>query len=156
MHGLFRKDVKFLHVEILAEEIGHSIPAEVSLVGHAKAIIRQLTDGIREPAPPAAATSTWKLDDSTECREWVASLRTQAAENVSTGQALALQRGAPLNYYCPLAIINSRLPRNAIIVNEGSETMDIGRTSPLASLLYFRDSCPTMMMRDWNLISPIL
>ena len=39
-----------------------------------------------------------------------------------------MDRTVPMNYYCPLEIINSRLPRDAIVINEGSETMDIGRT----------------------------
>jgi 2-hydroxyacyl-CoA lyase 1 len=46
--------------------------------------------------------------------------------NQARSADLANDRTVPMNYYCPLEIINSRLPRDAIVINEGSETMDIG------------------------------
>merc|ERR1712032_1411235 len=42
----FMRGVKLIHVEILPEEVGHSLPAEVSLVGHAKTIAGQLVAGL--------------------------------------------------------------------------------------------------------------
>lgn len=41
---------------------------------------------------------------------------------------LMKDRTAPMNYYCALSIVNNFIPKGAIIVNEGSDTMDIGRT----------------------------
>lgn len=35
---------------------------------------------------------------------------------------------SPMNYYCALSIVNDYIPKDATIVNEGSDTMDIGRT----------------------------
>lgn len=40
----------------------------------------------------------------------------------------ANDRSAPMNYYCALGIINKHMPRDAVVMNEGSDTMDIGRT----------------------------
>ncbi|XP_064095643.1 2-hydroxyacyl-CoA lyase 1-like [Macrobrachium nipponense] len=43
-------------------------------------------------------------------------------------QAMANDTGEPLNYYAVLSTVNMLTPKNAIIVSEGANTMDIGRT----------------------------
>merc|ERR1719506_2747791 len=45
-----------------------------------------------------------------------------------------MDRSAPMNYYCALGIINKHIPKDVVIVNEGSDTMDIGRTVLMNSL----------------------
>lgn len=43
-------------------------------------------------------------------------------------QALALQSAVPMNYYTVFHHISQLLPHDCIIVSEGANTMDIGRT----------------------------
>lgn len=43
-------------------------------------------------------------------------------------QSLALQSAVPLNYYTVFHHVSQLLPRDCIIVSEGANTMDIGRT----------------------------
>lgn len=43
-------------------------------------------------------------------------------------QALAVQSQLPMNYYTVFHHISQLLPRDCIIVSEGANTMDIGRT----------------------------
>lgn len=43
-------------------------------------------------------------------------------------QALAVQSQLPMNYYTVFHHISELLPRDCIIVSEGANTMDIGRT----------------------------
>ena len=55
----YRRDVKFIHVELLPEEVGHSRPAEVALVGHAKAVMQQLNSGLKENPITVDKRSEW-------------------------------------------------------------------------------------------------
>lgn len=41
---------------------------------------------------------------------------------------MALDNSVPLNYYAVFKNISENLPENCIIVSEGANTMDIGRT----------------------------
>lgn len=47
---------------------------------------------------------------------------------LSYQQALAMQSQLPMNYYTVFHHISQLLPRDCIIVSEGANTMDIGRT----------------------------
>uniref|UniRef100_A0AAY4EU03 2-hydroxyacyl-CoA lyase n=1 Tax=Denticeps clupeoides TaxID=299321 RepID=A0AAY4EU03_9TELE len=49
-------------------------------------------------------------------------------------QAMALQPALPMNYYTAFHHISQLLPKDCIIVSEGANTMDIGRTMLLNSL----------------------
>jgi 2-hydroxyacyl-CoA lyase 1 len=113
----YQRGVKFIHVEILPEEIGHSLPPEVALCGDAKAITRQLVDGLAQHPIKVAADSPWMQQ-----------LNAESAKSRQLFEELAADRKSPMNYYCALSIIDKLIPRDAVIMNEGSDTMDIGRT----------------------------
>merc|ERR1719446_146306 len=55
-------------------------------------------------------------------------IQAEGKKSQATFASQANNRATPMNYYCALGIINKHTPRDAIIVNEGSDTMDIGRT----------------------------
>jgi len=95
--------------------VGHSVPAEVALVGHAKAITSQLVGGL------AAAPFTAPV-------AWTSALQQEGQKSQAIFASHAANRSSPMNYYCVLSIINKHTPRDAVIMNEGSDTMDIGRT----------------------------
>jgi len=111
----YQRGVKVIHVELLPEEVGHSIPAEVALVGHAKTISAQLVAGLA--AAPFKAPANW-----------TGALQQEGKKSQSMFLSHAENRSSPMNYYCALSIINKHTPRDAVVMNEGSDTMDIGRT----------------------------
>ena len=113
----YRRDVKFIHVELLPEEVGHSKPAEVALVGHAKAIVSQLNEGLKSNPVHVSATS-----------KWMTGLGETSQKSRDLFLELSTDRSSPMNYYCALGIIDKYIPHDAVIMNEGSDTMDIGRT----------------------------
>mmetsp|Transcript_11021 Transcript_11021/g.20567 ORF Transcript_11021/g.20567 Transcript_11021/m.20567 type:complete len:580 (-) Transcript_11021:29-1768(-) len=119
----YRRDVKFIQVEILPEEVGHSVQPEVPLVGHAKAICGQLLEGL----------SGTPVSCPHDC-PWIVHLKQEGMKSAELFAKLAADRSAPMNYYCALGIVNKYIPKDAIIVNEGSDTMDIGRTVLMNSL----------------------
>ncbi len=113
----FRPDVKIIQLDIHPEEIGTNIPAEVGLVGDAKAIVGQLNAAL-EAKPWSYASET----------PWRAELAEAAASNKAAVLAMEQDHSAPLGYYRVLAEIRDQVPRDALLVCEGSNTMDISRT----------------------------
>merc|ERR1711972_142732 len=55
----YQRGVKVIQVEILAEEVGHSIPTEVALVGDAKTIAGQLVAGLSAVPVRVDSDSAW-------------------------------------------------------------------------------------------------
>jgi len=113
----YQKGVKLIHVEILPEEVGHSIPTEVALIGDAKTIAGQLVAGLAATPVKVAADSAW-----------TSTLKQEGAKSLAVFKSHFENRSSPLNYYCALGIIDKHTPKDAVIMNEGSDTMDIGRT----------------------------
>ena len=54
--------------------------------------------------------------------------RRRSRENAAAVEAMAADDSEPMNYYRAFRDIKEAIPRNAIIVSEGANTMDIGRT----------------------------
>jgi len=113
----FDPNVKIIQLDISAEEIGTNLTPEVALVGDAKAIVGQLNQSL--DAEP------WSYPAETEWRTGLA-----AAVDKNRDQVVAMERddAEPMGYYRVLAEIRDQAPRDALIVNEGSNTMDIGRS----------------------------
>jgi 2-hydroxyacyl-CoA lyase 1 len=113
----FNKDVRVVQMDIAAEEIGTNVPAEVALVGDAKAVTAQINGALRDHAWQYPAESTWRTG-----------IQNKIAENSATSQAMFDDDSVPMNYYRVLREVRDTLPRDAIIASEGANTMDIGRT----------------------------
>ena len=113
----FNPDVRVLQMDIAAEEIGTNVPAEVALVGDAKAITGQLNAALRQEPWQFAAENTWRTG-----------IAKKIDDNRASTQAQFDDDGVPMNYYRVLREIRDILPRDAIIASEGANTMDIGRT----------------------------
>lgn len=118
----FAEDVRILQLDISAEEISTNVPAEVALVGDGKAVVAQLNTALqdRQWFYPADA-------------EWRSSLAAKAKENQSAVEPMIADDSEPMNYYRAFRDISEWMPENAIIVSEGANTMDIGRTQMLNS-----------------------
>ena len=113
----FAKDVRVVQLDISPEEIGTNVPAEVALVGDGKAVTRQLNRALdnRQWFYPAEAA-------------WRATLQEKAAANAEAVAPMVADDATPMNYYRAYRDIEAWLPENAIIIGEGANTMDIGRT----------------------------
>jgi len=113
----FAKGVRVLQLDILADEIGRNVPAEVALVGDAKAVVAQLN--------AALARESWRYPIETP---WRVALAQAVAKNEASVAPMLADDTVPMNYYRVLREIREQIPRDAIICSEGANTMDIGRT----------------------------
>ena len=109
--------LRVIQLDIAADEIGTNVPAEVALVGDAKAVVGQLNAALREQPWQFGAENTWRTG-----------IAKKIEENVATTQAMLDDDTEPMGYYRALRDIRDALPRNTIICSEGASTMDIGRT----------------------------
>ena len=112
----FREDVRVVQMDIAAEEIGHNVPAEVGLVGDAKAITAQLNSYLDEHPWQYPVESTWRTG-----------IQKKIEENVAGNVELMNDDATPMGYYRALKEIRDMVPNDAMIVSEGASTMDIGR-----------------------------
>jgi 2-hydroxyacyl-CoA lyase 1 len=113
----FRADVKILQVDVAADQMGHNVPATVPLVGDGKAVMGQFLQALE--------TQPYQYDPETPFRAGI------AAKIVENEQAVAPQAAAddaPINYYRAFRDLKSWLRPDDLIVGEGANTMDIGRT----------------------------
>ncbi len=113
----YNKDVRVIQLDIAAEEIGHNKASEVGLVGDGKAIVGQLNK--------ALASRQWFYPKDTP---WRAAIAKKGTENAATIKVQQEDDLAPANYYRALRDVAPWVPENAIIISEGANTMDIGRT----------------------------
>ena len=117
MSPRFSKDVRVIQLDAAAEEIGSNVPTEVALVGDGKAVVGQLNKALEN--------RQWFYPAETDWRNAIAE---KAAANQEMVQPMADDDSAPTNYYRAFKDIRDWLPDDAMIVSEGANTMDIGRT----------------------------
>ena len=113
----FRKDVRIVQLDISPEAIGNNVPTEVALVGDGKAIVGQLNQALE--------ARQWFYPDDTD---WHRAIGEKAQDNAKAIQPMIEDESAPTNYYRALKDIRAWAPENAVIIGEGANTMDIGRT----------------------------
>ncbi|KAF3691825.1 2-hydroxyacyl-CoA lyase 1 [Channa argus] len=106
-----------MQVDLCAEEIGNNVRPTVSLLGDINAVVTQLLENIHKEG--------WKYPSDTE---WWSTLKDKMSANAKISKTLALQSKLPMNYYTVFHHISRLLPHDCIIVSEGANTMDIGRT----------------------------
>ncbi len=113
----FKKGVRIIQLDISPEAIGQNVPTEVALVGDGKAIVGQLNTALRD--------KQWFYAEGTP---WKKAIAEAAAKNAKQIQPMIDDNSAPTNYYRALKDISAWAPENAVIIGEGANTMDIGRT----------------------------
>ena len=111
------KDLRVVQLDIEPEEIGTNVPAEAPLVGDAQAIMAQVN--------AALDAEPWQYEDSSE---WKASLSAEVEKKRKQNEEFFQSDELPMGYYRPLKILNDAMPRDAIFVTEGENTMGIART----------------------------
>ena len=113
----WREDLRVVQLDIEPEEIGTNIPTEAPLVGDAQAVMGQLNTAL--DADP------WEFSDDSE---WVQSLRAETDEKRVRNEESYASEDVPMGYYRPLKILDDAMPKDAIFVCEGENTMGVART----------------------------
>ncbi len=113
----FNKKVRIIQLDISPEAISQNVPAEVALVGDGKAIVGQLNKALEG--------RQWFYPKDTP---WHKAIAEKSAANAKQVQPMIDDNSAPTNYYRAFKDITAWLPKNAVIIGEGANTMDIGRT----------------------------
>ncbi|XP_071451656.1 2-hydroxyacyl-CoA lyase 1-like [Hetaerina americana] len=119
----FSPDVKFIQVDICPEEFHNSTSAEVSLLGDVGLVARELTTKFVQKNWCFPAYSPWWTTLLEKCKK-----------NRMVVQDSINNESTPLNYYTVLHNIHRSIPEDSVIVSEGANTMDIGRTMLLNTL----------------------
>lgn len=113
----FAEDVKVIQLDIDSGEIGNNRPVDVALVGDGKAVTAQLNEGLE--------TRQWFYPDVTP---WRTSITQKMEANQEAVAPMAADDSAPMNYFRALRDIIPRIPKDAVMIGEGANTMDIART----------------------------
>ena len=113
----FKDDVRVVQLDVAAEEIGTNVPAEVALLGDGKAVVGQLNQALDERQWFYPAETAWRSQ-----------LKAKADANLEAVKPMIDDESSPMNYYRAYRDIEAWLPEDAIIIGEGANTMDIGRT----------------------------
>ncbi|XP_072029876.1 2-hydroxyacyl-CoA lyase 1-like [Amphiura filiformis] len=117
----YAEDTAFIQVDICPEELGNNIGNDraVGLAGHIDAVTKQMTNSLK------TTHRNWRYPDNTP---WWKTLRDKVRSNQVKSDALAADQSVPMNYYTVLNKVQNMIPRDSLIVSEGANTMDIGRT----------------------------
>jgi 2-hydroxyacyl-CoA lyase 1 len=113
----FNPDVRVIQLDISAEQLSTNVATEVGLVGDGKAVMAQLN--------AALDAEPWSYPADTP---WRSSIAEKIDSNRVAIEGMAADDSQPMNYYRAFRDIKEAIPRDAIIVSEGANTMDIGRT----------------------------
>uniref|UniRef100_A0A1L8DIW1 2-hydroxyacyl-CoA lyase n=1 Tax=Nyssomyia neivai TaxID=330878 RepID=A0A1L8DIW1_9DIPT len=113
----FSADVKVIQVDLCPEELHNSILSRVAvqsdIVPFVDAIFMKLIK------------KRFILNSE---KEWWKALKEQCTKNQKAVTQMAKDTSTPLNYYTVFHHLQEIIPKDAIIVSEGANTMDIGRT----------------------------
>jgi 2-hydroxyacyl-CoA lyase 1 len=113
----FNPGVKVLQLDSHPEQMGHNVPAEVALVGDGRAVMGQFNAELADDPWTYPAQSPWRD-----------SIAEKIAANEDAVAGMRADDSAPMNYYRAFRDITDWLEPTDIIVGEGANTMDIGRT----------------------------
>ncbi|KAI8777704.1 2-hydroxyacyl-CoA lyase 1 [Biomphalaria glabrata] len=115
----FSSKVKIIQVDICPEEMGNNSASGVALPGDVGVVVSQIVKNIK--------SRSVQLKFSADS-PWWSLLRKKIEANVQNVQTMSNDNSIPLNYYAAFSEVQRAIPKDCIIVNEGSNTMDIGRT----------------------------
>lgn len=111
----FSDTVKVIQVDLLAEEMHNSVLSSVAVQSDIKPFVEALQGKLE------AQRFTFN-------GPWWAELKEKCNKNQEAVQLMAKNVSTPLNYYAVFHHIQELLPKDVMIVSEGANTMDIGRS----------------------------
>jgi 2-hydroxyacyl-CoA lyase 1 len=119
----FNPAVKVIQVDISVEEMHNSVRSHVAVHSDIVPFADQLLDELSQ--------RKFNFDRNAE---WWNELSEKCDKNQKTVQEMALNTSVPLNYYAVFHHLRNKIPSDCIIVSEGANTMDIGRSMLLNNL----------------------
>ncbi len=93
--------------------MGHNVEAQARLIGDIDVSVDLLNRNVK---------------GKVNCGEWVNKLQSICMKNKKLNEELMAQTVVPMTYYSSYSAIKKNLPKDMILVGEGANTMDIGRT----------------------------
>ena len=108
---------KFIQIDIEPKEIDSNVEIAGPVVGDIGSCVAALLDGMGSNWPAAAA-------------EWTQRIRTKRDENVSKMAPRLVNKSNPMDYYAALGVLRTIIKErpDAILVNEGANTLDLARS----------------------------
>lgn len=119
----FSPDVKVIQVDLNVEEMHNSIRSHVAIQSDIVPFAGAFLDGISK--------MKFRLSEN---HAWWKELQEKCEKNQQTVRAMSLDLKVPLNYYAVFHHLRQAIPSDCIIVSEGANTMDIGRSILLNDL----------------------
>lgn len=119
----FSPDVKVIQIDVSAEELHNSVKAAVAIQSDIKTAVSDIVQQLKK-----------RKYAFSNREEWWASLNKKCEDNKKGVEVMANDNEVPLNYYAVFKNVYENLPDDCIIVSEGANTMDIGRTMLLNKL----------------------
>lgn len=113
----YSPDVKVIQIDLCAEELNNSVKAAVAIQSDIKTAVHQMYQKLK-----------WKNYSFKQNSNWWIDLLKKSEDNKRGVQQMVNDISEPLNYYAVFHYLNQVLPPSPIIVSEGANTMDIGRS----------------------------
>lgn len=110
-------NVKVIQIDLCPEELHNSILSTLAVQSDVKAFVETLGFEL--------ANQNYRFNT---IRPWWRELNEKTDKNKKIVAEMAKSTSLPLNYYAVFENLQSVIPKDAIIVSEGANTMDIGRT----------------------------
>ncbi|HEY2529211.1 MAG TPA: oxalyl-CoA decarboxylase [Xanthobacteraceae bacterium] len=107
---------KFIQIDIEPKEMDSNVAIAAPLVGDIGSCVSALLEGIagKWPAPPA---------------DWVGVINSRKQENIAKMSARLMKNSAPMDFHSALGALRAVIKErpDAILVNEGANTLDLAR-----------------------------
>src|SRR5215216_6163921 len=107
---------KFIQVDIEPKEIDSNVEIAAPVVGDIGSCVAALLDGVggKWPAPPS---------------DWVAAVKAKKEENIAKMAPRLMKNSAPMDFHSALGALRTIIKErpDAILVNEGANTLDLAR-----------------------------
>ncbi|CAF1307575.1 unnamed protein product, partial [Didymodactylos carnosus] len=117
----YNSNVKIIQIDSDPSELHNNVQSTLAIQGDLKTVLNQVKED----------ETKWKFEKDSK---WWNILKKKLEQNKQRSDALINSKeSSMLNYYSAFNTIQSLLPENCIIVSEGANTMDIGRTMLLNS-----------------------
>src|SRR6202047_2040060 len=107
---------KFIQIDIEPKEMDSNVEIAAPVVGDIGSCVAALLEGMGAKWPPAAA-------------DWVATVSTKKDENIAKMAPRLMKNSAPMDYHGALGALRTVIKErpDAILVNEGANTLDLAR-----------------------------
>lgn len=146
----YQPHVKFIQIDIQPEEMHKNKMIHIPLVGDAKSILQQCIQEFKQQTSKSTSTSSVPSSSSSSSptsssspsssssaslpseqsglSKWLNALHQDVVKNTKVMNQLMSNESVPMTYYRVFRSIRALIPKDAVIVSEGANTMDIGRT----------------------------